>query len=45
MKGWTPAVFIAIVSLEKVFALLVLRNAFVIGSVPTVLDQAEQVGG
>lgn len=36
--------FIPVVSLVKIFALLALWNAFVIGSQPTVLDQAEQVG-
>lgn len=43
-KGWTPTVFIPVVSLVKIFALLTFWNAFVIGTLPTVLDQAEQVG-
>lgn len=42
MKVWSPAVFIPVVSLVKSFALLALWNAFVIVSLPTVLDQAEQ---
>lgn len=43
-KGWSPAVSSPVVSMVKGFALLALWNAFVIGSLPTVLDQAEQAG-